>query len=614
MTHYLKHLLLYTSIALIAACGSQESVNTDKSTDLAGVNTASVASKTVATQATETAADIAVASTSPKIPSKDLLTNLALAYPGGALPAERAAAAAAELAQNPAALKFNASSTTINSQAGAITPQAATTYTVGLSAPVQRAQNTTLFGSYFFSIYDFEMVNALATHPTWNLEGTAFHASLGLNPGLAPVYRFRNIINGSYLYTINEPEKDNIIANYSATFILEGVAWYASPVPATGFSPLYRFRNLTNGTYLFSAYETEKDAIVANYSAIFLLEGISYYVRQTAPLELSVVAGSGTSGNADGSGAAAQMNRIFGMAQVASGNIYATNLGNHTIRQITPSGAVNTYAGLPGTSGSADGSLAAARFSQPIGMVRDSSGFLFVSELNNHTIRRISASDVSTFAGLAGAPGSTDATGGAARFNQPAGMAIDTANNIYLADSSNHTIRKITPAGVVSTIAGTAGSPAFVNATGAAARFNSPAGIAIDTLGNLFVADISNNVIRKITPAGAVSTFAGSSIGTAGTLDGTGTSARFAGPIGITIDTANNLYVTDRNNHTVRKITPAAVVSTVVGTSTTPVPPFAEGLLPSSLGNTSFAHSVRVFGSELYIGTDSRLLKVNGLP
>ena len=621
MTHFLKHLLISTSIALsvvlLAACGAQDSADTgkiDKNIDAASVNIASTAPNTVATQATETT----IVGTSPK---RDLLANLAIAYPDGVLPADRAAAAAEQLAQNPAALKFNANSSSatsanITAQSGTIQPQAATTYTVGLSAPVQRAQNTTLFGSYFFSIYPSEMSNALATNPTWNLEGTAFHASLGINPGLAPVWRFRNIINGSYLYTINDGEKNDIIANYSAYFVLEGPAWHASPVPATGFSPLYRFRNLTNGTYLFSAYEAEKNAIVANYAGVFLLEGVSYYVRQAAPLELSVVAGGETTGSADGTGAAAQFNSIYGMAQTASGNIYVTNLNNHTIRQITPSGVVKTYAGLPGTTGFADGSLAAARFNSPVGIVRDSSGFLFVSDYGTHTIRRISDSDVSTFAGLAGstAPVGQNGTGSTARFKSPAGMAIDAANNIYVAEFNNHTIRKITPAGVVSTFAGTAGVSGYVNATGAAASFSRPVGLAIDTSGNLFVSEYGNHVIRKITPAGVVTTFAGSSIGTAGFADETGTNARFSSPVGLTIDTANNLYVSDRGNSIVRKITPAAVVSTVVGTPTLPAPPFAEGVLPSSIGGSDDVNSVRVFGGELYMGTNSRLLKVNGLP
>jgi sugar lactone lactonase YvrE len=599
MAFNLKLWLLCSGIALITACSSQESINTD----VAGVNAASAATKTVANQDTPTT----TVGTSPK---RDLLANLALTYPGGALPAERAAAAAEQLAQNPAALKFNANSTTISPQAGAITPQAATTYTVGLNAPVQRAQNTTLFGSYFFSIYPSEMSNALATHPTWRLEGTAFYASLDINPGLAPVWRFRNIINGSYLYTIDDGEKANIIANYSAYFVLEGVAWYASPVPAVGFSPLYRFRNLTNGTYLFSAYESEKDAIVANYAGIFLLEGISYYVRQAAPLELSLLAGGGATGSADGTGAAASFIQVFGMTRDNAGNLFVTDNGNHTIRKITPAGVVSTYAGAAGVPGSTNGEALVARFNYPFGIVIDSIGNLFVTDYLSHTIRKITpAGAVSTFAGSPGVIGSTNATGTAARFNVPLGLAIDGANNLYVADTNNHTIRKITPAGAVSTVAGLALSSGMADGTGSAARFNRPFGVTSDATGTLYVADTDNHSVRKITPAGVVTTLAGSAA-VAGSTDGVGSAAQFDGPFGTKLDASGNLYVADTGNRTVRKITPAGLVSTVVGIIEST--PFTENVLPDPGAQT--AYSLEIYGGQLFIGSITRVLKVNGLP
>ena len=589
----------------MAACSSQEGANNDA----AGVNTALDDTKTVATQATGTN----IVGTSPK---RDLLANLALAYPGGVLPAERAAAAAEQLAQNPAALKFNApeaqsTASKISPQAGAITPQAATTYTVGISAPVQRAQNTTLFGSYFFSIYPSEMTNALATNPTWSLEGTAFHASLEINPGLAPVYRFRNLINGSYLYTISESEKTDILANYSATFVLEGPAWYASPVPAAGFSPLYRFRNLTNGTYLFSAYEDEKNAIEANYVGIFLLEGISYYVRQTTPLELSLLAGSGVAGAADGTGAAARFNTVGGMVHDSAGNLFVTDFANRTIRKITPAGVVSTYAGMAGISGSTNGGALAARFVSPVGIAIDSGDNLFVADYGNHTIRKITpAGVVSTFAGTPLVAGVINATGTAARFNGPVGMAIDVANNLYVTDWFGNTIRKITPAGVVTTVAGLAGTPSLADGTGTAARFRSPAGIATDATSTLYVADSGNNIVRKITPAGVVTTLAGSATGISGSTDGVGSAAKFFAPYGVKLDVAGNLYVAEFGNGTVRKVTPAALVSTVAGVPGGTL--FTEGLLPAGIGQSAW--SLDIYGGQLFIGTTTRVLKVSDLP
>ncbi len=600
------HWLAGFSIVILAACSSQEGANTDA----AIVNTSLTATKTVANADTDTAT-MPTTGTSLRLPTVDLLANLALAYPGGVLPAERAAAAAEQLVQNPAVLTFNASSSNINPQSGSISPQAATTYTVGLSAPVQRAQNTTLFGSYFFSIYPSEMANALIINPTWNLEGTAFHASLGINPGLAPVYRFRNLINGSYLYTINDGEKNNILANYASFFTLEGTAWYASPVPAAGFSPLYRFRNLTNGTYLFSAYEAEKDAIVANYVGIFLFEGISYYVRQTAPLELSLLAGSGTLGSADGAGAAASFSFVAGMVHDSAGNMFVTDTTNHTIRKITPVGVVSTYAGAVGVPGSTNGAALAARFNRPWGITIDSTDNLFVAEQSNHTIRKITpAGVVSLFAGSTGISGSTDATGTTARFNTPEGLAIDGANNLYVANYGNHTIRKITSAGAVTTVAGLAGTSGIADGTGTAARFSNPVGITSDAAGTLYVADSSNNIVRKITQAGVVTTLAGSTTGIAGSTNGTGSAAKFSLPYGIKVDAVGNVYVADVYNYTVRKITPAGLVSTVVGD--VGATPFAEGVLPAVVGG--YTLGLDIYGGELYIGTSTRVLKVNGLP
>ncbi len=278
----IKLWFIYCAITLLAACGAQESANSYKNTDAAGVNIASTATNNVAYDAV------------PVEPSSDskLLTSLAATYPGGQLPAERAAQAAQaaqELSQNPTALLLTSAAPSATT-AGSIKQQklGATLLPQALSAdyqPVQRVQNTTLYGAYFFSIYPSEITTALATNPNWHLEGPAFWASLATGTDLYPVHRFRNKTNGSYLYSIYDTERADIAANYAATFEYEGVAWHARQTTAIGWSALYRFRNKTNGTYLFSAYESEKDAIVATYPDVFALEGIAYYVRQDAPVE-----------------------------------------------------------------------------------------------------------------------------------------------------------------------------------------------------------------------------------------------------------------------------------------------------------------------------------------
>jgi sugar lactone lactonase YvrE len=286
----------------------------------------------------------------------------------------------------------------------------------------------------------------------------------------------------------------------------------------------------------------------------------------TYPLYLSTVAGqAGSSGSADGSGNAARFNDPSDVATDSSGNVYVADTNNHTIRKITPAGVVSTLAGLAGTSGSADGAGSAARFNLPAGLTVDASGNVYVADTYNHTVRKVTATGmVSTVAGLAGTSGSADGTGGNARFNYPSGVCVDSAGNLYVADTNNFTIRKITPAGVVSTVAGLAGVGGISDGTGSAARFSSPEGVTVDGSGNLYVTDTDNHTIRKITPAGAVTTLAGLA-GTSGGGDGSGSVAQFQYPSDLTVDSTGILYVADTDNHTIRKITPVGLVGTVAG-------------------------------------------------
>ena len=287
-------------------------------------------------------------------------------------------------------------------------------------------------------------------------------------------------------------------------------------------------------------------------------------IRKITPAGVvSTLAGSaGSAGSTDGTGSAALFNRPTGVAIDAAGNVYVTDQNNNTIRKITPAAVVSTLAGLAGSRGSTDGTGSAARFFGPTGVAVDAAANVYVSDQLNHTIRKITpAAVVSTLAGLAGSPGSTDGTGSAARFFQPLGVAVDAAGNVYVADTNNQTIRKITPAGVVSTLAGLANSQGSTDGTGSAARFFAPTSVAVDAVGDVYVADDSNHTIRKITPAGVVSTLAGLA-GSAGSADGTGSAARFFNPFGVAVDAAGNVYVADTGNNSIRKITPAGVVTT----------------------------------------------------
>jgi sugar lactone lactonase YvrE len=218
----------------------------------------------------------------------------------------------------------------------------------------------------------------------------------------------------------------------------------------------------------------------------------------------------------------------------------------------TPNGIwVMTLAGS-GSPAFANGTGTAASFNMPHGVAVDTAGNVYVADLLNNRIRQISPGGVvSTLAG-SGIIGSYNATGTNASFYYPQGVAVDTAGNVYVADADNNLIREITSGGVVSTLAG-GGVPWATNGPGTTASFNVPEGVAVDTAGNVYVADYGNNLIREITSGGVVSTLAGGGSGTA--TNGTGTTASFSGPSGVAVDTAGNVYVADMGNNMIRKIT-----------------------------------------------------------
>ena len=280
---------------------------------------------------------------------------------------------------------------------------------------------------------------------------------------------------------------------------------------------------------------------------------------------VTTLAGSaGNYGSGDGTGASAQFWVPQGLALDSATNLYVADSFNNTIRKVTPAGVVTTLAGTAGSFGSADGTGTTARFWLPQSTAVDGAGNVYVADSANGTIREIaSGAVVTTLAGSA-STGSADGTGNAARFDWPSGSAIDNSGNSYVADTGNSTIRMITSAGVVSTLAGSAGNSGNTDATGNSARFYAPQGVAVDTSGNTYVADTANNTIRKVTSGGVVSTLAGSA-GTNGTTDGTGTSALFNSPQGLAFATSGVIYVADTWNHTIRKVTSAGVVTTLAG-------------------------------------------------
>jgi sugar lactone lactonase YvrE len=264
----------------------------------------------------------------------------------------------------------------------------------------------------------------------------------------------------------------------------------------------------------------------------------------------STLAGDGSADSVDGTGTAASFNNPWGVATDASGNVYVADQGNNIIRKITAAGVVTTLAGS-GSAGSVDGTGTAASFFAPTGIATDASGDVYVADQGNHKIRKITAAGIVTTLAGSGSAGAAEGTGTAASFSYPFGVATDASGNVYVADRGNHKIRKITAAGVVTTLAGS-GSAGSTDGTGTAASFNNPAGVATDASGNVYVADRGNHKIRKITAAGIVTTLAGS--GSAGSADGTGTAASFNQPSSVATDVSGNVYVSDWNIHKIRKI------------------------------------------------------------
>jgi sugar lactone lactonase YvrE len=308
-------------------------------------------------------------------------------------------------------------------------------------------------------------------------------------------------------------------------------------------------------------------AVFSNTAGSATSNGAMLTVTAAPGVGLSLLAGDiGGAGGIDGTGVTARFNKIDGLVVDPSGNVFVADTANHAIRKITPAGVVTTVAGQPGVRGSADGTGAAARFSDPMSITLDASGNLFVADFSNSTIRKITpAGVVTTFAGVAGVGGTAiDGPGASARFEGPLGIAIDASGNLYVADEFNESIRKITPAGVVSTFAGQTEVPGDNDGTGTGARFNAPNSVAVDSAGNFYVGE-GSHVVRRISPAGVVVTLAGSASAAGGSTDGTGGAARFNYPRGLAVDAVGNVYVADANDCLIREISPTGVVSTLAG-------------------------------------------------
>jgi hypothetical protein len=323
----------------------------------------------------------------------------------------------------------------------------------------------------------------------------------------------------------------------------------------------------TDGTGNNARFFNPTGVAVDASGTIYVADGGDHTIRRvTAGGVVSTFAGaSGQAGSLDGNGSNARFVYPFALAIDATGNVYVTDVGDHTVRKITVAGVVTTIAGSAGVTGVTDGSGTAALFNNPQGVAVDAVGNIYVSDTGNSTIRKIVSGTVTTFAGGATQTGTADGSGSGARFNYPAGLATDIAGNVYVADNGSSTIRKITSGGAVSTYAGSAGFSGTADGVGNAARFNHPVALSLDGAGNVYVIDTSNQAVRKISAStGTVTTLAGSA-GVAGKADGTGSAARFFYPFGIAATSAGTIYVADTGNHTLRIVTASGSVTTLAG-------------------------------------------------
>jgi sugar lactone lactonase YvrE len=266
------------------------------------------------------------------------------------------------------------------------------------------------------------------------------------------------------------------------------------------------------------------------------------------PSTVTTIAGSGTQGFADGTKEQASFNQPTGIAVSNLGFIFVADKQNNRIRLVTPQGVVNTIAGT-GKTGSSN-KKDSVTFNFPSGVGVDAAGNVYVADLGSLAIRKIDITDVVN----------TFATG----VNGPTGLASDAAGNVYVADNGNSVIDKISPKGVVTLFAGSVGVRGSKDGTGSGAQFNQPQSVAVDSSGNVYVADAGNNMIRKINSQGVVTTIAGST--TAGNKNAAGTAASFNRPTGVAVDGSGNVYVADANNNMIRKIATNGTVTTIAGT------------------------------------------------
>jgi DNA-binding beta-propeller fold protein YncE len=278
-------------------------------------------------------------------------------------------------------------------------------------------------------------------------------------------------------------------------------------------------------------------------------------------VRVETIAGDGIAGFADGHGAEARFNYPWGLACDAAGNLYVADTSNHRIRRVTPDGTVTTFAGV-GTGGWLDGPAELARFDDPRDVAVDAAGHVYVADTDNNRIRKITPEGVvSTFSGE-GTRSFADGARAVARFGYPNGVAVDAAGHVFVADAENRRLRKVSPGGTATTLAGD-GASGFADGLGTEARLSSPRSVVVDALGHLCFVEVGNSRVRRLSPDGRLVTIAGDGRGKH--ADGPGPAASFRDPCALAIDAHGVLYVADSGNHCIRRLDLDGLVTTIAG-------------------------------------------------
>ena len=326
---------------------------------------------------------------------------------------------------------------------------------------------------------------------------------------------------------------------------------------------------------------------------LIVVDTLNSVLRKISPAGVvSYLSGTvGVSGSQDGYPPTALFNHPTGITMDGAGNFYVADTGNSTIRQVTSGGWVTTIAGHPGQAGAQDGAATSmATLNAPTGLVFDSLGNLYIADSGNDTIRVLAGGTVTLYAGQTGTPGHAIGSLLQATFNAPWALAVDASNNLYVADSANDLIRKITATGTVSTLSGQATVAGILDGPATSATFSNPQGVGVDINGNVYVADFGSNLIREVTALGAVTTIAGQG-NVPGFMDGAALNATFEQPSGLFLDSLGNVYVADGGNNTIRELI-SGMVSTfagVVGTLPTPVTITASAQADPAISTTTTA-------------------------